>query len=252
MSKIKYPDKDTIKKQIDQILDKSELFDKTETKSVQTDDKIVELKPVRDNISVKKLIPIVLSIAAIVVFVMAVKNYSVVTNDNNKSKVQIPLATTTDETKDVYLEAQSKAEMSTYYDVTEDDYEMRNSVRGMYDGLSWEKQTCKYYPGEMDESTGYSYDTRIDTVVLKDGTILNVSVPVNFKYDGESVIRVQERIWNSINDIIKESLNNNPDQYEILVGAEINGDHVEFRLDGKLNGMRISIDYLIKEVTEQE
>ena len=47
MSKVKYPDKEKIRIQIDEILDKSELFDATEDKSsTYTNDKIVQLKPV--------------------------------------------------------------------------------------------------------------------------------------------------------------------------------------------------------------
>ena len=42
MSKVKYPDKEKIRIQIDEILDKSELFDATEDKSsTYTNDKIV-------------------------------------------------------------------------------------------------------------------------------------------------------------------------------------------------------------------
>ena len=50
MSKVKYPDKEKIRIQIDEILDKSELFDATEDKSsTYTNDKIVQLKPVSDS-----------------------------------------------------------------------------------------------------------------------------------------------------------------------------------------------------------
>ena len=49
MSKVKYPDKEKIRIQIDEILDKSELFDATEDKSsTYTNDKIVQLKPVNN------------------------------------------------------------------------------------------------------------------------------------------------------------------------------------------------------------
>ena len=47
MSKVKYPDKEKIRIQIDEILDKSELFDATEDKSsTYTNNKIVQLKQV--------------------------------------------------------------------------------------------------------------------------------------------------------------------------------------------------------------
>ena len=53
MSKVKYPDKEKIRIQIDEILDKSELFDATEDKSsTYTNDKIVQLKPVKQHLPV--------------------------------------------------------------------------------------------------------------------------------------------------------------------------------------------------------
>ena len=57
MSKVKYPDKEKIRIQIDEILDKSELFDATEDKSsTYTNDKIVQLKPVKQHLPVGKYI----------------------------------------------------------------------------------------------------------------------------------------------------------------------------------------------------
>ena len=79
MSKVKYPDKEKIRIQIDEILDKSELFDASEDKSsTYTNDKIVQLKPVKQHLPVGKYIGAVAAIAAIVVFVIAVKNYQTV------------------------------------------------------------------------------------------------------------------------------------------------------------------------------
>ena len=55
MSKVKYPDKEKIRIQIDEILDKSELFDATEDKSsIYTNNKIVQLKPVKQRLPVGK------------------------------------------------------------------------------------------------------------------------------------------------------------------------------------------------------
>ena len=64
MSKVKYPDKEKIRIQIDEILDKSELFDATEDKSsTYTNDKIVQLKPVKQHLPVGKYIGAVAAIA---------------------------------------------------------------------------------------------------------------------------------------------------------------------------------------------
>ena len=78
MSKVKYPDKEKIRIQIDEILDKSELFDATEDKSsTYTNDKIVQLKPVKQHLPVGKYISVAAAIAAIVIFVISVKNYHI-------------------------------------------------------------------------------------------------------------------------------------------------------------------------------
>ena len=76
MSKVKYPDREKIRNQIDIILDKSDLFNDSQDKTIHTDNKIVELKPVREKIPVMRVIQFVATAAAIVIFVVAVKNYS--------------------------------------------------------------------------------------------------------------------------------------------------------------------------------
>ena len=44
MSKVKYPDREKIRKQIDIILDKSDLFKDSQDKTIHESNKIVELK----------------------------------------------------------------------------------------------------------------------------------------------------------------------------------------------------------------
>ena len=82
MSRIKYPDKQKIRNQIDIILDKSELFNDSKDKTIHTSDKIVELKPVRQGIPVTKIIPVVVAVAAAVIFITTVNNYSSVRKDS--------------------------------------------------------------------------------------------------------------------------------------------------------------------------
>lgn len=82
MSRIKYPDKQKIRNQIDIILDKSELFNDSKDKTIHTSDKIVELKPVRQGIPVTKIIPVVVAVAAVVIFITTVNNYSSVRKDS--------------------------------------------------------------------------------------------------------------------------------------------------------------------------
>ena len=77
MSRIKYPDKQKIRNQIDIILDKSELFNDSKDKTIHTSDKIVELKPVRQGIPVTKIIPVVVAVAAAVIFITTVNNYEI-------------------------------------------------------------------------------------------------------------------------------------------------------------------------------
>ena len=98
MSKVKYPDKEKIRIQIDEILDKSELFDATEDKSsAYTNDKIVQLKPVKQHLPVGKYISVAAAIAAIVIFVIAVKNYQTVDRGEQSKTRFVPLATSSSE-----------------------------------------------------------------------------------------------------------------------------------------------------------
>lgn len=88
MSKVKYPDREKIRNQIDIILDKSDLFNDSQDKTIHTDNKIVELKPVREKIPVMRVIQFVATAAAIVIFVVAVKNYSVVNKKHQEQKAR--------------------------------------------------------------------------------------------------------------------------------------------------------------------
>ena len=51
MSKVKYPDREKIRKQIDIILDKSDLFKDSQDKTIHESNKIVELKPVGQGVN---------------------------------------------------------------------------------------------------------------------------------------------------------------------------------------------------------
>ena len=88
MSKVKYPDREKIRKQIDIILDKSDLFKDSQDKTIHESNKIVELKPVREKIPVMRVIQFVVTAAAIVIFVVAVKNYSVVYKKSGRKKAR--------------------------------------------------------------------------------------------------------------------------------------------------------------------
>lgn len=92
MSKVKYPDREKIRNQIDIILDKSDLFNDSQDKTIHASNKIVELKPVRQGIQVTKIIPVVVAVAAAVIFITTVNNYSSVRKDSYK-RSQNPLAT---------------------------------------------------------------------------------------------------------------------------------------------------------------
>lgn len=74
------------------------MFDATEDKSsTYTNDKIVQLKPVKQHLPVGKYIGVVAAIAAIVVFVIAVKNYQTVDRGEQSKTSFVPLATSSSE-----------------------------------------------------------------------------------------------------------------------------------------------------------
>ena len=135
MSKVKYPDKEKIRIQIDEILDKSELFDATEDKSsTYTNDKIVQLKPVKQHLPVGKYIGAVAAIAAIVVFVIAVKNYQTVGRGEQSKISFVPLATSSSEA-DMHESTAEEAtvKQSQISDMIIEDY---NSYEMLYSKLN--------------------------------------------------------------------------------------------------------------------
>lgn len=64
------------------------MFNDSQDKTIHTDNKIVELKPVREKIPVMRVIQFVATAAAIVIFVVAVKNYSVVNKKHQEQKAR--------------------------------------------------------------------------------------------------------------------------------------------------------------------
>ena len=135
MSKVKYPDKEKIRIQIDEILDKSELFDATEDKSsTYTNDKIVQLKPVKQHLPVGKYISVAAAIAAIVIFVISVKNYQTVGRGEQSKTSFVPLATSSSEA-DMHESTAEEAtvKQSQISDMIIEDY---NSYEMLYSKLN--------------------------------------------------------------------------------------------------------------------
>ena len=161
MSKVKYPDKEKIRIQIDEILDKSELFDATEDKSsTYTNDKIVQLKPVKQHLPVGKYIGAVAAIAAIVVFVIAVKNYQTVGRGEQGKTSLVPLATSSSEA-DMHESTAEEAtvKQSQISDMIIEDY---NSYEMLYSKLNVMSEGTINIENRTEY--GYTYSVRNDNV----------------------------------------------------------------------------------------
>ena len=185
MSKVKYPDKEKIRIQIDEILDKSELFDATEDKSsTYTNDKIVQLKPVKQHLPVGKYIGAVAAIAAIVVFVIAVKNYQTVGRGEQSKISFVPLATSSSEA-DMHESTAEEAtvKQSQISDMIIEDY---NSYEMLYSKLNVMSEGTINIENRTEY--GYTYSVRNDNVATRNNVVLYIDVPYDIKYNDKQLI----------------------------------------------------------------
>lgn len=177
MSKVKYPDKEKIRIQIDEILDKSELFDASEDKaSTYTNDKIVHLKPVKQHLPVRKYVTVVAAVAAILVFVTAVKNYKAVNSGQQyKSSSLVPLATSSTQADEQSVEDNA--------DIASEAYGIYgyNSYERLYSSLDY-KDVSTIYNNKRIEY-GYTYIIRYDKVTMNNGAAIYVEVPYDISYN---------------------------------------------------------------------
>ena len=177
MSKVKYPDKEKIRIQIDEILDKSELFDASEDKSsTYTNDKIVQLKPVKQHLPVGKYVTAVAAAAVILVFVTAVKNYKGVdSGQKSKTGSLVPLATSSTQ-----ADEQSVADNADKVDEADEIYEY-NSYERLYSSLDYKAVSTIYNNKRIEY--GYTYIMRYDKVTMNNGATIYVEVPYDISYN---------------------------------------------------------------------
>ena len=209
MSRIKYPDKQKIRNQIDIILDKSELFNDSKDKTIHTSDKIVELKPVRQGIPVTKIIPVVVAVAAVVIFITTVNNYSSVRKDSYR-RSQNPLATGSADGPDgVYV----KDNDSTDAEISQDSYQI------LYGNI--ESADISNIRGRF--SSGASQN-RTDTLSIGEGTTLMCNVPVEMYYNNTRLYSVEERIYKAISDSLESYIASGKSDIYVTVTYTINKD----------------------------
>jgi hypothetical protein len=225
LSKVKYPDREKIRNQIDIILDKSDLFNDSQDKTIHTDNKIVELKPVREKIPVMRVIQFVATAAAIVIFVVAVKNYSVVNKKTSGIKSQIPLATGSADGPDaVYTREAGSSDAGNEADTTS------QIIYGDIAGINISKITSNYYSQNNDS---YSYQQRVDNVLCDNGTTFKINIPYQIKKDGKLVEGADEIAAELIHQSLIEYINATDVVWkdEVTVRCELSGDNIIVYID---------------------
>lgn len=228
LSKVKYPGKDVIRKEIDEILDKSELFQNSEDKTIQLSNKIVELKPVKEGIPVKRIAQVALAVAAVVVFVTAVKNYKGVDKESDANVNHVPLATASSEVSEDSGVTQSKE----FY------AESLTCIYDGIDGIDKNNITSKYWQGGSSDK--YFMNLRIDTVSMADGRVLTVEVPVNITDEsGRIDTELQEKLWSLIGKTIdsyltKKAYSSYDSSKNITFGYEIEDGSFNINVNGAL------------------
>ena len=216
MSRIKYPDKQKIRNQIDIILDKSELFNDSKDKTIHTSDKIVELKPVRQGIPVTKIIPVVVAVAAVVIFITTVNNYSSVRKDSYR-RSQNPLATGSADGPDgVYV----KDNDSTDAEISQDSYQI---LYGNIESADISNIRGRFSSGAS-QIDGLTYQNRADTLSIGEGTTLMCNVPVEMYYNNTRLYSVEERIYKAISDSLESYIASGKSDIYVTVTYTINKD----------------------------
>lgn len=225
MSKVKYPDREKIRNQIDIILDKSDLFKDSQDKTIHESNKIVELKPVREKIPVMRVIQFVVTAAAIMIFVVAVKNYSVVNKKTSGTKSQIPLATGSADGPDaVYTREAGSSDAGNEADTTS------QIIYGDIAGINISKITSNYYSQNTDS---YSYQQRVDNVLCDNGTKFQIDFPCQIKKDGKSVEGADEIVVTLLNKSLIQYINATDVEWKdiVYVRCELSGDTVTVYID---------------------
>ena len=196
MSKVKYPDKEKIRIQIDEILDKSELFDATEDKSsTYTNDKIVQLKPVKQHLPVGKYISVAAAIAAIVIFVISVKNYQTV----------------------------GRGEQSRTSFVIIEDY---NSYEMLYSKLNVMSEGTINIENRTEY--GYTYSVRTDNVATRNNVVLYIDVPYDIKYNDKQLDGMDEAAADILKQVIQTYIDKNGLNSNIKISCYIMNNSLEF------------------------
>ena len=208
MSKVKYPDKEKIRIQIDEILDKSELFDATEDKSsIYTNNKIVQLKPV-----------------AIVVFVIAVKNYQTVGRGEQSKTGFVPLATSSSEA-DMHesTEEEATVKQSQISDMIIEDY---NSYEMLYSKLNVMSEGTINIENRTEY--GYTYSVRTDNVATWNNVVLYIDVPYDIKYNDKQLDGMDEAVADTLKQVIQTYIDKNGLNSNIKISCYIMNNSLEF------------------------
>ena len=219
MSKVKYPDKEKIRIQIDEILDKSELFDASEDKSsTYTNDKIVQLKPVKQHLPVGKYIGAVAAIAAIVVFVIAVKNYQTVGRGEQSRTSFVPLATSSSEA-DMHESTAEEAtvKQSQISDMIIEDY---NSYEMLYSKLNVMSEGTINIENRTEY--GYTYSVRNDNVATRNNVVLYI------KYNDKQLDGMDEAAADTLKQVIQTYIDKNGLNSNIKISCYIMNNSLEF------------------------
>lgn len=245
MSKVKYPDKEKIRIQIDEILDKSELFSYSQDDSIHTSDKIVQLKPVKQHLPVGKYIAAVTAIAAIVIFVMAVKNYQSVGRDGQTKTSLVPLATSSSEAADTQEDTQANMQADIQENTEEitvkrslardnviQDY---NSYETLYSKLNVMGVGTEYIEKRIEY--GYTYMTRYDKVTTFNNMVLYVDVPYDIQYNDKQLDGMDEAAAETIKDVIETYIAKNDGvKTNIKVSCYIINNSLEFYIGDTVYG----------------
>jgi len=166
-----------IKQQIDEILDRSEIFSNAEDGDNRRDllldeseERHVVIRAVNEGVSFKKYIPAIMLVAAAALFIVAVKNYTPVKQKTEGN--QIPLVNGGDNTSG------TKAGEQDY----KDNYERLEVYFKSQDNNSLVEMYKKYTVAD-----GYDFTCAYASIIFADGSTIYVQVPVYMEKVGSDM-----------------------------------------------------------------
>ncbi len=180
------------------------------------------MKPVKQHLPVGKYISVA-AIAAIVIFVISVKNYQTVGRGEQSKTSFVPLATSSSEA-DMHESTAEEAtvKQSQISDMIIEDY---NSYEMLYSKLNVMSEGTINIENRTEY--GYTYSVRTDNVATRNNVVLYIDVPYDIKYNDKQLDGMDEAA-DTLKQVIQTYIDKNGLNSNIKISCYIMNNSLEF------------------------